>query len=288
MKVLIIGAGLVGGAAGKHLRKLGHEVAVTTTTPAKVETLREDFDEVLVLRGSDREAVASAVAGRDVVVVTAGPSAQKAMTPEDRAQTYREILVDTAEAVVAAGGDAQLIALSALSVFGDAANHLELVTEDSPVTDSDDASPAMFLAMEGVYLGRAGERACVFRCGDVFGPGDPPVAEKIAMAHKFLGGSVPFSADALLYRLHVDDAADAIVHAIEKRLTGLYNLTHPEVPPTNAAIFDALSAQQGLPPLTYRNEIAASAKPISVDKLTATGFTASRSYEADTMAAADG
>jgi len=286
MKVLVIGAGLVGTEVGARLRALGHEVAGTTTTPGKVDGLREQFDEVLVLRGSDRDAVRAAMAGRDAVVVAAGPNAQRAMTPEDRAASYREILVDTAESVVAAEGSPYVVALSSLSVYGDAANHLPEVTEDSPVTDSTDPSPTMFLAMERTYLDGAGDRAVVFRCGDIFGAGDPPVEAKIAMAHQYLGGTVPFSADALFYRLAVEDAADAIVHALESRITGVHNLTHAEVPPTNAALFDAISVAQELPALVYRNEIAAPTRPISVARLTDSGFVASRSYDAATLAKA--
>ncbi|WP_243057093.1 NAD(P)-dependent oxidoreductase [Nocardioides sp. SR21] len=290
MRVLVIGAGLVGTEVGARLKALGHEVAGTTTTPGKVDGLREHFDEVYVLRGSDKEAVAAAVAGHDAVVVAAGPNAQKAMTPEDRAVSYKEILVDTAESVVAADGAPYLVALSSLSVYGDAADHLAEVVEDGPVTDSTDASPTMFLAMERTYLappesGGAGDRAVVFRCGDIFGAGDPPIEAKVGMAHQYLGGSVPFSGDALFYRLAVEDAADAIVHALETRITGLHNLTHAEVPPTNAALFDAISAAQGLPALVYRDEIASPKSPISVAKLSATGFTASRSYDAATLEA---
>ncbi len=286
MNVLVIGAGLVGTEVGARLRALGHEVAGTTTTPGKVDGLREQFDEVLVLRGSDRDAVRAAMAGRDAVVVAAGPNAQRAMTPEDRAASYREILVDTAESVVAAEGTPYVVALSSLSVYGDAANDLPEVTEDSPVTDSTDPSPTMFLAMERTYLDGAGDRAVVFRCGDIFGAGDPPVEAKIAMAHQYLGGSVPFSADALFYRLAVEDAADAIVHALESRITGVHNLTHAEVPPTNAALFDAISVAQDLPALVYRNEIAAPTRPISVARLSDSGFVASRSYDAATLAKA--
>lgn len=285
MKVLVIGAGLVGTEVGARLKALGHEVAGTTTTPGKVDGLREHFDEVYVLRGSDQEAVAAAVAGHDAVVVAAGPNAQKAMTPEDRAASYKEILVDTAESVVAAEGSPYLVALSSLSVYGDAADHLAEVVEDGPVTDSTDASPTMFLAMERTYLDAAGDRAVVFRCGDIFGAGDPPIEAKVGMAHQYLGGSVPFSGDALFYRLAVEDAADAIVHALENRITGVHNLTHAEVPPTNAALFDAISAAQGLPALVYRDEIASPKSPISVAKLSATGFTASRSYDAATLEA---
>lgn len=278
MKVLVLGAGFVGTLVAERLRDAGHDLCVTTTTPAKADDLAARFGRAAVLRGSDREAVAREMSGVDAVVVTAGPSAAQAMTPEDRTATYEEILVETARSVVAAGGDAHLVALSALSVYGDAADGEAWVTEDSPVTSSPDASPRCFLEMERTYLG-AQRRACVFRCGDVFGPGDPPIGDKVAMAHQYLGGSVPFSADALFYRLHVEDAADAVVHALGHRLTGLHNLTHPEVPPTNAALFDALSVERGLPPLVYRDEIAAPAAPISVARLAGSGFTAARSFD---------
>ncbi|WP_262849067.1 NAD-dependent epimerase/dehydratase family protein [Mumia quercus] len=286
MKILVLGAGLVGSMAATTLRERGHHITVTTTTPAKEAGLRERFDDVAVLRGSDRDAVHARVADADAVVVTAGPSAAQSMTPEERAVTYREILVTTAENVTSAPGSPHLVALSALSVFGDAADHLEVVTEDSPVTDSDDPSPAMFLAMEATYRDAAGDRATIFRCGDVFGADDPPVEAKIAMAHQYLGGSLPFCADALFYRLAVEDAADAIVHAVENRLVGTYNLTHPELPPTNQELFDTISAAQGLPALTYRGEITAPAVPISVERLREAGFVARRSYVAHPLLAA--
>ncbi|WP_104106800.1 NAD(P)-dependent oxidoreductase [Nocardioides sp. 616] len=279
MKVLVIGAGFVGSAVATQLTGLGHDVTVTATSEEKVATLRERFRQAVVLRGSDEPSVRAAVAGQDVVVITAGPSAQGSMTPEGRAKTYHDVLVRTAENVVAAAGpETRLVALSSLSVYGDAANDLDLIDETSAVTASSDPSPSNFLAMERVYAS-TGDRATIFRCGDIFGAGDPPIAEKVAMAHQYLGGSVPFSGDALLYRLHVDDAADAVVHAVHNEIGGIFNLTHADVPPTNARLFDQLSAERGLPSLEYRGEIASPSSPISVERLTETGFKASRSFD---------
>ncbi|KHL15799.1 nucleoside-diphosphate-sugar epimerase [Mumia flava] len=278
MRVLVIGAGLVGTAAGARLRSAGHHVTGTTTTPARVEDLRRRFDDVVVLRGTDRAAVARHVADADAVVVTAGPAAARAMTPEDRAATYHEVLVETALSVTAAGAGTHLVALSALSVYGNACDHLDEVTEDAPVTSDDDPSPRMFLAMEQVYRDTAGDRLTIFRCGDVFGADDPPIEAKVALAHTHLGGSVPFGADALFYRLSVDDAADAVLHAVQNELVGVFNLTHPEVPPRNAELFDTIAASQGLEPLVYRAEIAAPSVPVSTRRLAEAGFVAERSY----------
>lgn len=279
MRVLVVGAGLVGSAAATRLAGLGHEVTVTATSVEKVATLQERYAHATVLRGSDAATVAAAVAGQDVVVVTAGPSAQGSMTPEGRAATYRDVLVRTAENVVASvEPQTRVVALSSLSVYGDAADHLDRIDEESPLTGSEDPSPRNFIAMERIYSS-LGDRATVLRCGDIFGPGDPPIAEKVAMAHRYLGGSVPFSGAALLYRLHVDDAADAVVHAVHHEISGIFNLTHAEVPPCNAALFDRLSLDQGLPALEYRGEIAAPSSPISVERLAVTGFEAGRSFD---------
>lgn len=274
MKALVIGVGLVGRHVATRLRADGHHVVGTTTTPTKVDTMREVCDEVHVLRGADRDALATAAEGCDAVVVLAGPDARRAMSVEERATTYREVLLDTAEAVVAAASpDAHVVAVSSLTVYGTAADHLDVVTEDAPVTDSPDPSPASFLAAERAYLARG--RAAVLRAADVYGADDPPIEAKVKMAHDFLGGSVPFRADARFYRVHVDDVASAILTVLRERADGVYNLTHQGVPATNGELFDRVSADLGLPALIYRGEIAGTSQPISTAALRHLGFAAS-------------
>ena len=198
------------------------------------------------------------------------------MTPQERAATYDEVLVQTAHSVVAGvPGTARVVALSSLSVYGDAADGEASVTEQSPLTKAADASPQKFQEMERTYQQALGERAVIFRCADIFGAGDPPIEAKVQMAHTVLGGSVPFSGDALFYRVHVDDVIDAVMFAIEHDLTGVYNLTHAEVPTTNRERFDAIGSSLGLPPLTFRDELKAPAAPISVARLADAGFVTS-------------
>ena len=271
MRVLVIGAGLVGRELAARLTAEGHEVVATTTTPEKVAVLQEVAAEVHVLRGSDAEAVAKAAAGADAVVVCAGPDARKSMTAAERAATYDEVLVQTARSVVAGAPEtARIVALSSLSVYGDAADGLEEVTEEAPLTTADDASPQKFQEMERIYLDRPS--SVVFRCADIFGGQDLPIAEKVRFAHTVLGGSVPFTGDALLYRVHVNDVIAAIEHALANDLDGVFNLTHAGVPATNRERFDAIGAELGLGSLTYRDELKAPAVPISVDRLADAGF----------------
>ena len=273
MKVLVIGAGLVGTELARGLRDGGHAVVGTTTTESKAPGLREVFDEVHVLRGADTEAVATAAAGADAIVVCAGPDARRAMSAEERAATYEDVLVATARSVVsAAPQDARVVALSSLSVYGDAANDLDEVTEDAPLTTSADASPRMFQEMERTYLDGLPGRACVLRCADIYGAGDPPIEDKVAFAHTVLGGSVPFQGDALFYRVHVLDVVAAIEHTLRSALDGVFNLTHEGVPATNRDRFDAIGARLGHGPLEFRDELKGPARPVSVARLAATGF----------------
>lgn len=273
MRVVVLGAGLVGRELAARLTSSGHEVVATTTTPEKVEGLKEVAAEVHVLRGADTDAVAKAAAGADAVVVCVGPDARRAMSAEERRATYEEVLVQTARSVVEAiPTTAKVVALSSLSVYGDAADDLPEVTEDAPLTAAEDASPQCFQQMERTYLEHG---AVVFRCADVFGVGDPPIEQKVGFAHTVLKGSVPFSAAALFYRVHVDDVIGAIEHALTHDLEGVYNLTHAEVPATNQQRFDQISAQLGHGPLAYRDELKAPARPVSVARLAATGFTTS-------------
>lgn len=272
MRVLVLGAGLVGRELAQRLSTQGHEVVATTTTEAKVEDLKQVATEVHVLRGSDTDAVANAAAGVDAVVVCAGPDARRAMTAEERAATYDEVLVQTARSVTSAAPEtAKIIALSSLSVYGDAADDLDEVTEEAPLTTAQDASPQKFQEMEQVYLERG--RSTVFRCADIFGGTDLPIADKVKFAHTVLKGSVPFTGDALFYRVHVDDVLGAIEHALTQDLEGVFNLTHPDVPATNRARFDAISAELGFGPLTYRDELKSPAVPVSVERLSQAGFT---------------
>ena len=261
MRILIVGCGLVGTELARSLRADGHHVIGTTTTAAKVARLSEVCDEVAVLAGGDREKVHAAAAGVDAIVVTAGPAAAQAMTVEQRQRTYRQVLVDTAESVSSVPGTPHLVMLSSLSVYGDAANHLELIDESAPLTTSSDPSPAMFQEAERTYREAAGDRLTVFRCADITGGEDPPIADKVRMAHQVLGGSVPFHDEALFYRVHMLDVVRAIKYVLDHDVLGTFNLTHAEVPPRMAPYFDALSAIDGLPPLTYRNELRAPTVP---------------------------
>ncbi|HAM24343.1 MAG TPA: hypothetical protein DHW34_00495 [Actinobacteria bacterium] len=272
MRILVVGCGLVGKELAKQLRAEGHVVVGTTTTPAKVEALQEVCDEVAVLAGADTEKVHQAAEGADAIVVAAGPAAAQAMTREDRERTYRQVLADTAASVASVPGTPHIVMLSSLSVYGGAANHLDVIDENSPLTTDDDPSPAMFQEAERTYLAQAPGRVTIFRCADITGGEDPPIEVKLKGAYDFLGGSVPFFDEALFYRVHMLDVVGAVKWALEHKNFGVFNLTHAEVPPAMGPMFNAMGQAMGYGPLEFRNELLAPSKPVSVEALLATGF----------------
>ncbi|MBA2893535.1 nucleoside-diphosphate-sugar epimerase [Nonomuraea soli] len=94
----------------------GHVVVGTTTTPGRVAELAAVCAEVVVLRGSDRAAVARAVEGADAVVLTVGPRLARAVDAAAREAEYTDTLVTTAR--TAAAVHDRVVFASSGSVYG--------------------------------------------------------------------------------------------------------------------------------------------------------------------------
>ncbi|MEO3786403.1 NAD-dependent epimerase/dehydratase family protein [Actinocorallia sp. B10E7] len=268
MHYVIIGCGNVGMELARRWKAAGHRVTGTTTTPDRVGELQEVCSDVAVLRGSDREAVEKATRGADAVVLTVSPRISRSFDAESRIAEYADTL--TASAATAAAVHPRVVFTSSVSVYG--AGTGDVVDESTPPTDDDDASPRNFASGEEAVLSTA--RGAVVRIPDVYGhPRDIDYPSRVKMAHEMLGGSVPFSAESLLYRIDYRDAAAALAFVVENELTGVYNAVPDEtVPPTNEQAFGEICAAEGLPPLSFRGEIKTPTMPVSSAKLRAAGF----------------
>jgi nucleoside-diphosphate-sugar epimerase len=276
MRVGVLGAGSVGVELGRRLRQDGCRVVGTSTTRAKANRVAGFFDAVRVVHGADSRAVANLLRSVDALAVCAGPRLPMDASPTQRSAAYQDAIATTAATVVAAvratGMSGPVIALSSFAVYGSAADNLTEVTEDAPLAAALDPAPVAFQQAERHYLEGLPGQACVLRCAEMYGGGDAPIELKVRLAHEILGGALPASGDALYYRVHVTDVAEAVRFAIGKPLTGVYNLTHAQQPGTVRACYDAIAAAIGLGPLTYRGEIPTPARPVSVARLAEAGF----------------
>ena len=271
MRFLIIGAGLVGQAVAQMLVAQGHYVIGTTTTSAKVEKLQANCSEVAVLMGEEQEKVAAAAAGCEAVVITVSPKFSRTTSPEARLTEYKRVLVRTCRSATAV--HSRCLFASSFSVYGDGGSGPGPITEASPLSTASEPSTVCYQAAEKLVLNSL--QGCVLRFPDIYGgENDLDYGQRLGLAHKMMGGRVPFSGDALLYRLHCLDAARSIVHTLRHDLVGAFNVCLTEqLPPTNQAVFDRLAAEAGLEPLVFLSQIKLPSCPILADKIAATGFT---------------
>lgn len=270
MKVFILGMGHVGKALAGRLRAAGHRVTGSTTTPAKVAELEGHADKVVVLRGADTEQLIQAAADCDAIIVTVAPNVRNTRTVEERHRHYADVLVASCHSARLACG--RVIFLSSFSVYGDGGPGDAPVTEQTPTSNSEEPSSRYYQEAEREVL--ANPEGCVLRFPDMYGaPGDMSFPQRVAMCHEYFGGKAIFSADAPLYAIHFEDVVNAVVHALDNNLTGIFNVCdNDNLPGTNKQVFDAICRENDLPLLEFLDQIKAPLKKISAERLYATGY----------------
>ena len=270
MKLLILGLGNVGKALAEGMKAQGHEVVGTTTTQSKVADLEKIASSVAVLTGKDTEKIAEAASGCDAIVVTVAPNVRKARNLEEREATYHDALV--ASCVSAANACARVIFLSSFSVYGDGGEGSDPISEQTPTSNHEEPSSKYYQMAEQAVL--ANDQGCVLRLPDIYGaPGDMSFADRVKLGHEIMGGKVPFGPDAPLYSIHYLDVADATKHVLLNHLSGVFNVCDNEdLPPSNKSVFDGICEKEGLPLLTFLDQIKAPNRKISAQKLYDSGF----------------
>ena len=241
MRVFVAGAsGAIGRPLIQKLIAAGHEVTGMTRSEAKAEDVRRAGASAAVVDVFDPEALRGGVeeAGAEAVVheLTALPERLDfrredlyAATNRCRSEGTRNLL-DAARAAGARRFVSQSIA------FAYRAEGARVKTEDEPLLDAAPggfgSAMAALREMESSVLGAEGIEGLVLRYGFFYGPGTyyasdgSTVADVRRRRMPIVGkGSGVFSF------IHVDDAADATVAAVERGAPGIYNVTDDEPAP---------------------------------------------------------
>jgi nucleoside-diphosphate-sugar epimerase len=270
MKIFIMGMGHVGKALAAQLRQSGHQVVGSTTTPEKVANLQAHADEVFVLRGADTDKVAQATADCDAIIVTVAPNVKNTRTIEERHQHYADVLVASCRSAQLACP--WVIFLSSFSVYGDGGTEAGPVSEQTPTGNHEEPSSRYYQEAEQQVL--TADNGCVLRFPDMYGaPGDLSFPQRVAMCHEYFGGKAIFSAEAPLYAIHFEDVVEAVIHALENKLKGVFNVCdNDNLPANNQQIFDAICDAGEMPRLEFLDQIKAPLKKISAEKIYATGY----------------
>lgn len=235
MRVFVAGAtGALGRPLLRALIEAGHDVTGTTRSPERAAALREQGATPVVLDALDADAVHAAVAAAEPEVVVHHLTAiPEAIPPRRYAQAFettnrlrREATPVLVDAARTAG--ARRILVESVSFVLEPKG--PPVAEEGPVwADAPKPFTDVFASvdsMERAVLDAPGIEGLVLRYGFLYGPGtglapDGGIAAMIRRRQFPIVGS----GAGLWSFLHVDDAADATVLALDHGSPGVYNIT---------------------------------------------------------------
>jgi nucleoside-diphosphate-sugar epimerase len=242
MKIFLAGAtGALGRQLIPRLVERGHEVTGMTRSESKRQLVQELGGRPVVADALDPEAVADAVARAEPEVIvhqlTAIPHAlDMRHFARDFAQTNR-LRIEGTDHLLAAGravGVRRFVAQSyAPAVFARVGGPVK--AEQDPV----DASPPnevrttleAIIHLERAVTGATWTEGVVLRYGGFYGPGTSiSFGPEGTMVEAIRKRKLPLVGDAggVWSFIHIEDAAEATVHAIEGRGRGVYNVVDDE------------------------------------------------------------
>ncbi len=271
MNIFIIGCAYTGFAAAKYWKSKGHHVTATTTREERVDELGQFVDEVVVMRGSDEKQMRETLPNQEVVLMSvAGGMVEKdgqVVLDED---AYRDTYFGTARNLVTALETApsvkQIIFPSSTSAYGDGYGK-EIVTEnDAPNPQS--PFQTIYIDAEEKLLSAETEnrKICILRTGNIYGIGRELKTQATAMA----GKQVPLDGEAGVMIIHRDDVVRACDFAIEKGLTGIFNLVNDRTE-SKSDFFGEVCEREGLERIEWM-PFGKGAKKVSNLKIKEAGF----------------
>jgi nucleoside-diphosphate-sugar epimerase len=238
--------GALGRPAVPALVAAGHEVRAVARTDTKAAELRAAGADAVVVDLFDGPALHEAVAGSDAILhlATNVPPASKMAFPAAW-RTHNRLRTETTEHLLAAArshGIGTFVKESITFTYPDrgAAWIDESVAPDTSVK-------ALRPTLDGEHLvegfATAGCRGVVLRFGLFYGPDNRSTHEALRLA-RLRSAPVAGAEDAYLSSIHVDDAATAVVAALDVP-AGVYNVVDDQ-PLTRREFADAFAAAFGL------------------------------------------
>ncbi|MGH2429076.1 MAG: NAD-dependent epimerase/dehydratase family protein [Candidatus Limnocylindria bacterium] len=259
MKVLVAGAtGALGRQLVPKLIAAGHDVAGTTRTAHKEPALRAAGAVPVVLDLLDPEAVARAVAGfePEVLVHEATALSSVDMRHFERAFALTNRLrTEGIDHLLAAGRAVGVRRFVAQSFAGwpFARSGAMVKTEEDPL-DPDPIGPmrttlAALRHLEAAVIGADWTEGIVLRYGALYGPGTSLDRDGGEMTEMIRRGFFPIvgSGEGISSFIHVADAADATVAAVERGTRGIFQVVDDEPAPIREWL-PAVAAALGAPP----------------------------------------
>jgi nucleoside-diphosphate-sugar epimerase len=259
MKILIAGAtGVIGRQLVPKLIANGHEVAGTTRTPTKEADLRQAGATPFVVDILDPESVASAVARYEPDVIIHEATALSSVNMRNFEKAFavtNRLRTEGIDNLLAAGRAIGVKRFVAQSFAGwPFARSGPLVKTETDALDPDPIAPmrttlAAIRHLEAAVIGADWTQGIVLRYGGLYGPGTSMSFEGGEMTEMIRRRFLPIigNGQGMSSFLHVADAADATVAAVERGSRGIYQIVDDEPAPAREWV-PAIAAAIGAPP----------------------------------------
>lgn len=201
MNITLYGAGYIGLALLAHLED--HSVTIVTRTRHQEHAL---FHHLSHEKNTSQE-IENVLSDSDIIICT--------ITPHD--QNYA-LYSTTAEFLTKAAPNSFFIYTSSIGVYGGTEGEITEATQCTPTTER----TKHLLMAEQRFL--TTNNACIFRLGGIYGPGRTILDRFIAQG--YISGPKTWPTNMI----HRDDVVGAILFALTKKPTGIYNLVDCEHP----------------------------------------------------------
>lgn len=264
MNITIIGCGYIGASCATSLRKQGHIITATTTTPSRIDHLTTIANKAVLLQGDDLKGMTALLKGQDAVILSVA-----AGRDGDYKTTYIKTTDTLSKALARSPSVQQLLYTSSSSVYGECQG--DWVEESRPLAPLNASGVALCLAEHALLSSISPElELCILRLGEIYGPS----REIINRLRNLNGAKVPGSGNNFTNLIHRDDVVNAISFALDRNLTGVYNLCNG-VHISRKELYDSLCLKEGLQRVEWdvtQTPVHGGNRRLSMQKLKEAGF----------------
>ena len=248
MGLTIVGCGYVGLAVATRLqpRRSQWPLTLTTTRQERCTELETLADRVLICEASQPTQLMAALEHSHTAVFTLGPKGNRQVDADGYRRTFLESFTCLRSLLPQLPQLQQIIYTGSCSVYGDAAGGW---VDESTTPDPSPGHGSVLLESEQLLAGMADRRICILRLGALHGPGRDLDDRLKGLA----GQERPGDGGSISNWVHVDDAAGAVLAAIDGGWSGVVNVVNDEPIRIRDLVQQSLE-RQNLDPVRWSGE----------------------------------
>lgn len=261
MRIGIIGCGYVGQSMASQWKKEGHYICVTTRKLNRLPELQLCANEVHLISPLSLRAF---IQSQEVLLITVAPDSSS-----DYISTYLNLAQQVVNDAKEARALSHILYTSSTQVYG---NHRgDWVDENTPIQNLNENGKILY-ETELILQQLASEKmkVCIFRLGEIYGPGREIEQRLRRMQHQ------TFSGNGASYTnlIHLTDILNALDFALKHQLQGIYNLCN-DFHETRYEFYEKLCQRENLPPVQWdplRASLHGGNRRVSNSKIKDVGF----------------